>query len=378
MDVALDPMRPDLRLAGSPLPVVGRARIYVCGITPYAVTHLGHAATYLWTDLAVRLWRSTGVQVELARNITDVDDAMFTEARRLGMPYDQVASMQRFAFDRTMVALGIRPPDHEPTARASVSRVIELAVALLRSGDAYERNGSVYARAAQAAESAGIDRAEAVRLAAEYNDEPHDPERDDPLDVAVWRAATPGGDFPSWPSPWGAGRPGWHAECAAMVLSTFGSSVDLHAGGADLRFPHHAVEALLAERATGVRPFARAWLHSGTVRVGGVKMSKSLGNLAYVDDLLTRHEPAALRLLCLARPWGLDWDFDEAAFEAAEADLERLYTAAARPGSSRDGLAAAEIDAALLDDLDTVRAREVALEAGGGAARRFISVLGLV
>nr|WP_241831146.1 cysteine--tRNA ligase [Parafrankia soli] len=377
MDVALNPMRPVLRLGGAPLPVVGRARVYVCGITPYAVTHLGHAATYLWTDLAIRVWRNVGVPVELARNITDVDDAMFDEARRTGLPFDQIASLQRFAFDRTMTSLGIRPPDHEPTARAAVTRVIELATALLRAGHAYERGGSVYARTAEAAERAGLDRAAAIALAAEYNDDPHDPERDDPLDVAVWRAARPDGGYPSWPSPWGPGRPGWHAECAAMVLSTFGSSVDLHAGGADLRYPHHAVEALLAERATGVQPFARAWLRPGTVRSGGVKMSKSLGNLTFVDDLLTRHSPAAVRLLCLVRPRDDDWDFDEAAFDEAEAGLDLLYSAASRPGAVRDASATDEVDAALLDDLDTVRAQAIALDSGGAAARRFISVLGL-
>nr|WP_241840221.1 cysteine--tRNA ligase [Frankia sp. CcI49] len=382
MDVVLDPMRPDLRLGRTPIPVVGRARVYVCGITPYAVTHLGHAATYLWTDLTARVWRAAGVQVELARNITDVDDAMFAEARRLGMPFDQVAAMQRFSFDRSMSALGIQPPDHEPTARAAVTRVIELTTALLRAGHAYERNGTVYARTAEAADRAGLDRAAAIALAAEFNDDPRDPNRDDPLDVAVWRADPADGEFPSWPSPWGPGRPGWHAECAAMVLSTFGSSIDLHVGGADLRFPHHAVESLLAEQATGVRPFARAWLHPGTVRVGGVKMSKSLGNLAFVDDLLTRHTPSALRLLCLGRAWDADWDFDESAFGAAEAALDALYAAAARPGGGgggeRESPAAAEVDAALLDNLDTVRAQAVALEAGGDAARRFISVLGLI
>ena len=366
-----------MKLGGTSVPVVGRARIYVCGITPYAVTHLGHAATYLWTDLAVRVWRSVGVPVELARNITDVDDAMFEEARRQGVPYDQIAAMQRFAFDRTMAALDVRAPDHEPTARSAVPQVIELVQALLDAGHAYERAGTVYARTAQAAQRAGLDRDEAVRLAAEFNDHPEDPNRDDPLDVAVWRAADPKSGFPSWPSPWGPGRPGWHAECAAMVLTTFGPSIDLHAGGADLRFPHHAVESLLAEQATGVRPFARAWLRAGTVRVGGVKMAKSLGNLVLVEDLLTRHSPAALRLLCLGRPWAESWDFDESQFETVETTLSQLYSAAGRPAGSASHAAVAAVDQALLDDLDTVRALAIGLEAGGPAARRVISVLGL-
>jgi cysteinyl-tRNA synthetase len=393
VNAVLDRMRSPLRLGGASLPVVGRARVYVCGITPYAVTHLGHASTYLWTDLAARVWRAAGVTVEVARNVTDVDDAMFDEARRVGLPYDQVAALQRFAFDRTMAALDVRPPDHEPTARTSVAQVIELARALLDGGHAYLRDGTVYARTAAAAGRAGLSRPEAVRLAAEFNDDPDDPNRDDPLDVAIWRAGGPaagrasagdptveadgGASRVNWPSPWGLGRPGWHAECAAMVLATFGSCVDLHAGGSDLRFPHHAVEALLAERATGVTPFARAWLHVGTVRAGGVKMAKSLGNLTFVDDLLTRHSPAAVRLLCLGRPWAAAWDYTEALFDEVESTLEALYSAAARPGPAEPDAAVAEVDAALLDDLDTPRALAVALDAGAAAARRLITLLGL-
>ncbi|WP_322747716.1 MULTISPECIES: cysteine--tRNA ligase, partial [unclassified Frankia] len=358
-----------------------------------------------WTDLAVRVWRSVGVRVEVARNITDVDDAMFAEARRVGMPYDQVAAIGRFAFDRSMAALGVRPPDHEPTARASVIHVIELGQALLAAGHAYLRNGTVYARTSDAAARVGLGLDEAVTLAAEFNDDPDDPHRDDPLDVAVWRAGDSyshsdshsdsdshshsrgagidgsrdiGQSGVSWPSPWGPGRPGWHAECAAMVLNTFGSGIDLHAGGEDLRFPHHAVESLLAERATGVAPFARAWLQVGSVRVDGIRMSKSLGNLTLVDDLLDRHTPAAVRLLCLARRWQDAWDYHESALTGVEDTLDQLYVAAGRARSAPDPAAAVDaVDAALRDDLDVPRALAIALDSGGAGARRLIDVLGL-
>ncbi|WP_322778322.1 cysteine--tRNA ligase [Frankia sp. Cas4] len=395
MDAVAESSRDPLRLNGAALPIVGRARVYVCGITPYDVTHLGHASTYLWTDLAVRVWRSVGVRVEVARNITDVDDAMFAEARRVGMPYDQVAAIGRFAFDRSMAALGVRPPDHEPTARASVIHVIELGQALLAAGHAYLRNGTVYARTRDAAARVGLGLDEAVTLAAEFNDDPADPQRDDPLDVAVWRAGDSdshshsrgagidgsrdiGQSGVSWPSPWGPGRPGWHAECAAMVLNTFGSGIDLHAGGEDLRFPHHAVESLLAERATGVAPFARAWLQVGSVRVDGIRMSKSLGNLTLVDDLLDRHTPAAVRLLCLARRWQDAWDYHESALTGVEDTLDQLYVAAGRARSAPDPAAAVDaVDAALRDDLDVPRALAIALDSGGAGARRLIDVLGL-
>jgi len=375
------PPRP-LVLSGAPLPVVGRLRAYACGITPYDVTHLGHAATYLWTDAAVRVLAAEGTPVVLARNITDVDEALFAEAGRRGEHYDRLAALQKFSFDRTMTALGVRPPDHEPSARQHVPRVVELAVALLAGGHAYEVEGSVYGRTAAAA--AGLDPERALELAAEYGDEPTDPRKQDPLDVAVWRGADAGGETggaggtPAWPSPWGPGRPGWHAECAAMVLDTFGGGVDLHTGGADLAYPHHACESLLAEAAVGVRPFARAWLQAGVVGLDGAKMAKSSGNLVLVDELLKTHSAAAIRLLCLHRSWADGWTFTTAGLDGAAATLDDLYAAAARADRAGPGGAASdEVQRALLDDLDVPRAVEIALETGGGAARHLLDVLAL-
>nr|WP_231134711.1 hypothetical protein [Motilibacter deserti] len=362
---------PPLRLGGEPLPTVGRVRVYVCGITPYAVTHLGHASTFLWSDLAARVLRATGSAVELTRNVTDVDESLLAEARRRHEPYDQLATRQRFAFDRTMEALRVRLPDREPTARQAVAQVIQLVQALLLRGAAYERNGTVYARATAAAARAGVDPDEALRLAAEYGDEPDDPAKESPLDVVVWKGATDDADV-SWPSRWGPGRPGWHAQCTAMVLSSYGSGVDLHAGGADLRFPHHAVEALLGEAATGVAPFSRAWLRPGVVSYAGAKMAKSTGNLVLVEDLLESASPAAIRLLCLDRPWRQPWEYEPAALQGAAERVEALYAAASHPGGSMT--AVQEVDAALLDDLDVERAIDTAVEAGGAAARRVIDV----
>lgn len=409
------PPRP-LVLGGRPLPVIGPLRAYACGITPYDVTHLGHAATYLWTDAAVRVLAAEGTPVVLARNVTDVDEALFAEAGRRGEHYDRLAAMQKFSFDRTMTALRVRPPDHEPSARQQVHRVVELAAALLAGGHAYQADGQVYARTAAAAGAAGIGEDRARQLAAEYGDDPDDPRKEHPLDVAVWRSgparpageagpagpARPGGAepageagpggaaamLPEWPSPWGPGRPGWHAECAAMVLGTFGGGVDLHTGGADLAYPHHACEALLAEAAVGVRPFARAWLRAGTVQVAGAKMAKSTGNLVLVDDLLRAHSPAAVRLLCLHRRWDQPWDFDPGELDRAAGTLESLYAAAAggaapAAASGADGPAGApagEVDAvqqALLADLDVPRAVALALDAGGAAARHLLDVLAL-
>ena len=365
------PMR--LRLGSQLLPMVGHVRMYVCGITPYDVTHLGHAATYVWTDALERVLRWHGHSVTLARNITDVDEVLFAEANRRGESYTMLATMQRAAFEGTMATLQVRPPDLAPSAAQHIGHVIQLAAALLDKDAAYERGGTVYARTAHAAAQAGIDRQTALARAAEYHDHPEDPDKDDPLDVVVWQASGPDDDV-SWPSPWGEGRPGWHAECAAMVLALFGSGVDIHCGGGDLAFPHHACEAALAEGATGVIPFARAWLRAGIVSIDGAKMSKSAGNLVLVEDLLREHSPGAIRLLLLNRRWAQPWEFTPGALDEAEATLEQLYGAASTPGMAPG---AAAVPATLLDDLDVPRAVSIALEDGGQAARTLIEILAL-
>ncbi len=365
------PMR--LRLGRTILPMVGQVRMYVCGITPYDVTHLGHATTYIWADAVERVLRWHGHTVTVARNVTDVDDVLFAEARRRGESHTMLATLQRATFEATMTTLQVRQPDLAPSAAQHIGHVVQLAQALLDRDAAYERNGTVYARTSHAAAQVGVDRDTALARVAEFHDRPDDPDKDDPLDTIVWQASGPDDDV-SWPSPWGEGRPGWHAECAAMVLALFGPSVDIHCGGGDLAFPHHACEAALAEAATGVMPFARAWMRAGIVSVGGAKMAKSTGNLVLAEDLLENHSPGAIRLLCLNRHWSDSWSYEAPALDAAEATLERLYAAAARPGMA-PGVAA--VPAALLDDLDVPRALDIALEDGGQAARTLIEMLAL-
>jgi cysteinyl-tRNA synthetase len=361
-----------LRLGGAVLPMVGRVRMYVCGITPYDVTHLGHAATYIWADAADRVLRWHGHTVTLARNVTDVDDVLFSEARRRGESAAMLATLQRASFEGTMAALRVRNPDRAPTAAQAVGHVVQLAAALLARDAAYLRGGTIFARTSGAADLAGIDHAQALALSSEFHDHPDDPAKDHPLDVAVWQETADA--EVSWPSPWGEGRPGWHAECAAMVLAQFGPSIDLHCGGADLAYPHHACETVLAQSATGVTPFSRAWLRAGTVAVDGVKMAKSTGNLVLVDDLLREHSGAAIRLLCLNRPWAEPWSYAPDSLDAAEALLDELYAAAAKPGGD---VGVAALPAALLADLDVPRALDIALEDGGQAARTLIEILAL-
>jgi cysteinyl-tRNA synthetase len=364
-----------LRIGDRPLPVVGRARMYVCGITPYDTTHLGHAATFVWADVAARVLRHLGVEVEVCRNVTDVDDVLDAAAAHAGDRSDSFAAVQQFRFDRDMAALGVRPPTHEPRAHNHVGQVVTLAAALLEAGAAYVVGGTVWFRGHDVPARAGLDEPTAAALAAEFGQRFGAPGAEHPADVPIWRAAEPG--EVAWPSPWGEGRPGWHAECAAMALTTLGPSLDLHVGGADLRFPHHAYEAAMAEALTGVTPFARAWMHVGTVRVGGAKMAKSTGNLVLVSDVLENHPAAALRLMLVNRPWAQEWDYDPSGLDAATERLERLYSAAAH-GMVEDGTkAATAVTAALLDDLDVPTALSIAEESGGESARMALSVLGL-
>jgi cysteinyl-tRNA synthetase len=361
-------------LAGRRVLLLDRARIYACGITPYDVTHLGHAATFVWVDALGRVLRLLGVEPEVCRNVTDVDDVLDAAASRAGRPYDSFAAIEQYYFEHDLAALNVRPVRHEPRAHRYVEHVIRLAQGLTDAGAAYERNGSVYFRGQAAAAGAGLDRAEALRLSAEYGGRPDDRSKDDPLDTAVWQAAEDG--HPAWASPWGGGRPGWHAECAAMALSVFGVGVDVHAGGSDLRFPHHAYHSAMAEAFTGVRPYARAWLHAGTVTVGGVKMAKSAGNLVLVSDLLARHTASAVRLMILDRHWADDWDYDGASLDAAAARLEDLYHAAGRTDVAGQH-AVTELRRLLATDLNVPAALEVAIETGGAPARLLIATLGL-
>ncbi len=364
------PRASDLVLAGQPLPLTGTLRVYTCGITPYDVTHLGHAATFIWADLLVSLARALQVTTISSRNVTDVDDVLTAAATSRHRHYDELAVTQEFMFDRDMVALGIARPDLTPHARAHVAQVVQLVDALLRLDRAYEREGTVFFRAPDDLDRGGLSEAEAMAAFAEFGNRTDDG-RESPWDVPLWQPS--GEDDPAWPSPWGWGRPAWHVECAAMAGTVFGSSVDVLVGGADLSFPHHAYQAAISEAASGVAPFARRRLHVGTVRYAGAKMAKSTGNLVLVREVLASVPGPVLRLLLLHRRWSEPWTYDAAELAPTEQLLDRLRAAAVTTGDQgRD-----EVLAALAADLDVPAAVAVALETGGGAARLLLDVLRL-
>jgi L-cysteine:1D-myo-inositol 2-amino-2-deoxy-alpha-D-glucopyranoside ligase len=290
--------------------------VYVCGITPYDSAHLGHAFTYVHFDVMVRYLRHLGADVIHVQNITDVDDDILRVARERGVDYQELAEREVASFERGMKALGVTPPTHSPRATEYVPDMIDEVRALLAAGHAYERNGTVYFRVASDpgyGRLSGLSREQMLPLAAERGGHPEDPNKDDPLDFVLWQRSAQG--EPWWDSLWGRGRPGWHIECSTMARRLLGQPVDIHGGGTDLIYPHHESELAQAEGVPGGRPFVLHWVHTGTVHMAGDKMSKSLGNLAFVDDLLDRHPPDAIRAFLLRHHYRQDWEFREEGLE---------------------------------------------------------------
>ncbi len=362
-----------LRLAGRSLLTPGPLRVYTCGITPYDVTHLGHASTFVWADLIASLAHATGVDAVTCRNVTDVDDVLTAAARGEGKYYDDFALTHEFQFDRDMRALSTARPDMTPHARSFIRPVQRLAAALLDAGAAYERDGFVYFRGGSVPAAAGLDEEAALAASEEFGDQHDVPGRDSPFDVPVWRPSPE--EHPAWPSPWGWGRPGWHAECAAMAMACLGSSVDVLVGGADLAFPHHAYQSAMVEAASGVAPFARAEVHVGEVRLDGRKMAKSTGNLVLLGEVLQHHRAPAVRLALLHRPWDEPWECRDDEFAKGAALLDRLRSAAGTPGDTGSGRS--EVLRLLATELNVPDALEVAVSEGGAAARSLIDVLKL-
>jgi L-cysteine:1D-myo-inositol 2-amino-2-deoxy-alpha-D-glucopyranoside ligase len=355
-------------------------RLYVCGITPYDTTHLGHAFTYVVFDVLVRALRAAGQAVRYVQNVTDVDDDIIRRARELGTTWDHLADKETALYTDDMAALNVLAPDVFPRASQTIPKIIALIVRLEAQGHAYQREGNVYFRVGSVADYgrlSRLSREEMITLSAQRGADPNDPRKQDPLDFVLWQASAPA--EPRWESPWGTGRPGWHIECSAMALEHLGPQVDIHGGGADLIYPHHESEIAQSESATGVRPFARIWAHVGMLRYEGEKMSKSLRNLVLIRELLTRYDADSIRVLLLRHHYREPWEYTADQLDDAAAWTARLRTAVGRRGERPAGSALA-VRAALEDDLDTPRALrllEESLLAGDGGWRAAADLLGL-
>nr|AJK75269.1 cysteine--1-D-myo-inosityl 2-amino-2-deoxy-alpha-D-glucopyranoside ligase [Mycobacterium avium subsp. paratuberculosis] len=336
------------------------ATMYVCGITPYDATHLGHAATYLAFDLIYRQWLDLGHDVHYVQNVTDVDDPLLERAARDGVDWRALAEREVSLFREDMAALRILAPRDYVGATEAIADVVELVEKMLASGAAYVVDGEfpdIYYRAdatLQFGYESGYDRETMLRLFAERGGDPQRPGKTDALD-ALWRAARPG--EPSWPSPFGNGRPGWHVECAAIALSRIGSGLDIQGGGSDLIFPHHEFTAAHAECVRGERRFARHYVHAGMIGWDGHKMSKSRGNLVLVSQLRGRGvEPAAIRLGLLAGHYRGDRYWSDQVLDEATARLRRWRTATALPAGPDATDVIARVRQYLADDLNTPKA----------------------
>ena len=336
----------------------GSASLYVCGITPYDTTHLGHAFTYATADVLVRYLESQGIAVRYVQNVTDIDDDILGKARELGEDWRAVGNRWTAHFIDDMQRLNISPPDHFPRASDFVPEIVTATGALIERGLAYVSGGNVY-YAVGAWPAFGrlshLPRSVMLAVANERGNRPDDPHKRDPLDFVLWQAQAPG--EPAWPSPWGPGRPGWHIECSVMSTRLLGPMLDLHAGGSDLVFPHHECEMAQSEPLTGRAPFVRFWLHTAMVEHDGAKMSKSVGNLVMVSDLLQRWPPDALRVYLGRHHYRRSWSHNFDALAEAARLATKLRTAVEVTGGGGDTLdasgAQAEFTSALNNDLDT-------------------------
>ncbi|ROO88464.1 L-cysteine:1D-myo-inositol 2-amino-2-deoxy-alpha-D-glucopyranoside ligase [Actinocorallia herbida] len=330
------------------------ARMYVCGITPYDATHLGHANTYLAFDLVGRVWRDLGHEVLYVQNATDVDDPLLERAEATGVDWRDLAEREIELFRTDMEALRVVPPAHYVGAVEAIPMIVEMIEGLKESGLTYDLDGDLYfpvTADARFGEVSGLTAAEMLPLFAERGGDPARTGKKDPLDALLWLAERPG--EPSWDSPFGKGRPGWHIECSAISLRHLGMSFDVEGGGSDLTFPHHEFSASHAQAATGEHPHARAYVHAGMVALDGEKMSKSRGNLVFVSRLRTSGtDPMAIRLALLAHHYRADWEWTAPQLDAATERLSRWRAAVERPTAAPAAPVLAEIRTALTTDLD--------------------------
>lgn len=331
--------------------------LYVCGVTPYDTTHIGHAHTFLIFDILIRYVRSQGGSVSYCQNVTDVDDPLFERANRDNIAWDALAKREVDQFVKDCRAMNFIAPDFFPKVSEEILGMIPIIEGLIKNGKAYVSNGNVFFDVSSEPTYGEMARlggyAELLATANERGNNPNDPNKRDPLDFVLWQTSRPG--EPEWPSPWGPGRPGWHIECTTMSTRYLGDQIDIHGGGRDLVFPHHPSEIVQTEGYTNKRPFSKFWVHGGLTWLDGAKMSKSLGNLVFVRDAVLQQSPDSIRWYLASFPYREDFNYIRADAAAAEGEIERLK--AALTASSGNGSAVnvsadkAAFFAALDDDL---------------------------
>jgi cysteinyl-tRNA synthetase len=314
----------------------GEVSMYVCGITPYDVGHLGHLLTYLTYDVIRRRLEADGTRVRHVQNITDVDDDIIRKARELDTTPEDLTDRNVTAFDRDMAALNALPANAYPRVSGTMPQIVAMVQKLLDTGFAYELNGDVYFSVARFPRFGALSRFDREQMLAESKRQSMRPGPRDPLDFLLWQAKAPGEPF--WVSPWSEGRPGWHIECSAMAMTHLGATLDIHGGGADLIYPHHESEIAQSESASGRSPFVRIWAHVGMLRYQGEKMSKSLGNMVFAQDLLARYTADAVRLALFSHHYRQSWEYTDEVITRGAARAARLRAAGAAPSGSGPAL----------------------------------------
>ena len=315
------------------LPEGSPVKMYVCGVTPYDDSHLGHAMSYIIFDVIRRYLEFRGYKVKYVQNLTDIDDKIIARAAQAGVLAHDLAEKYIQSFFEDMKALNIRPADIYPRATQEIPKIIEVIQGLIQKDYAYAAKGSVYFRVTRDAGYGKLSHRTLDSMMAGARCEPGE-EKQHPMDFALWKASKPG--EPYWESPWGKGRPGWHIECSAMSLKYLGKTLDIHGGGQDLIFPHHENEIAQSESFTGVQPFARFWLHNGLLQFGEEKMSKSLGNILTIKEMLKKYSSDAIRLFILSSHYRSPLTYSAESLEAAERGAERLRQALSAEGKAAE------------------------------------------
>lgn len=377
-------------------PIDNTVSVYVCGITPYDTTHLGHAFLYVSFDALMRYLRSRGYTVKYVQNVTDIDDDVLRKARQLGTTWDELGTRETERFLRDMDALNVRRPDVYAKATEQMPTIIEIVQTLIERGFAYESAGCVFfsvksdAQFGQMAQAIGLHDYDAMlKIANERGNFPDDTRKKDPLDFVLWQAQAPG--EPAWESPWGPGRPGWHIECSAMAMRYLGPQIDIHGGGSDLTFPHHTCEIAQSEHFTGKAPFTRFWVHAGMVHQDGEKMSKSLGNLTLVSNLLKDYNADTIRVTLLNHHYRYPWECFPADLEFSRnlvALFQQVRELVGSQTTGEDHVLRDQFEAAMNNDLNTPQAFALLQNAAetvitnhdlntGAELLRLISILGL-
>ena len=328
--------------------VPGKVDMYVCGVTVYDYCHIGHARANIVFDIVYRYLQYSDYDVTYVRNYTDVDDKIINRANERGISSKQLAEEFIRAFDEDMAALGLRKPTHEPKATEYIDRIIVLAEQLIEKGMAYESGGDVYYSVEKFPAYLKLSKRNMEEMQAGARIAPGEQKRN-PMDFALWKAAKPG--EPSWESPWGPGRPGWHIECSAMSSSLLGETFDIHGGGRDLIFPHHENEIAQSEGVSG-KPFVKYWLHNGFVNLNQEKMSKSLGNFFTIRDILQSYDPEVVRFFILTAHYRSPVDFSDQNLKDARAGLSRFYEALQAAADAVEGVPESQVVAQEGEELE--------------------------